>query len=164
MTDIETVLFVAQTQENVTECPPNTNTGRKVEEYLAAVGLPKGNPWCAAYAAWCGQRGLGDRWPAPLTGSCVALGTWATTKNVLKVNPARGALFLRWELVQGVWRFAHTGFITAESADKDGKWATIEGNTSGGGSREGWGVFPQRRSWSTNDRFVCWADLLTQGG
>lgn len=50
-------------------------------------------------------------------------------------------------------RFAHTFFVT-DPPDATGRWGTIEGNTSGGGSREGWGVFRQRRLFKSQDRFI----------
>lgn len=35
------------------------NDGKRIEEYLAYVGLGKGNPWCAAFVCWVyGQAGV----------------------------------------------------------------------------------------------------------
>src|SRR5690606_2232052 len=28
------------------------NTGKEIEKYLRYVGLPEGNPWCAAFVCW----------------------------------------------------------------------------------------------------------------
>lgn len=46
------------------------NTGKAVEAYLTYVGLPKGNPWCAAFVCWVfGQAGIEN----PRTGWSPAL-------------------------------------------------------------------------------------------
>ncbi|MES3016614.1 MAG: hypothetical protein V4721_02495 [Bacteroidota bacterium] len=38
-----------------------TNSGPAVEQYLRYVGLPKGNPWCAAFVCWVfGQAGVSN--------------------------------------------------------------------------------------------------------
>lgn len=152
MTEIERVLFVAATQVNVTECPPNTNSGLKVEEYLETVGLTKGQPWCAAFVAWCGRVALKKDWPLPLTGGCQALSVAAQAKGWQVERPAVGDVFLLW--FPKLNRFAHTGFIEAITGKQI---TTLEGNTSGAGSREGWGVFRRTRSFGTADRFIRWA-------
>lgn len=152
MTDLERVLFVAATQVNVTECPPNTNSGLKVEEYLETVGLLKGQPWCAAFVAWCGRVALKKAWPLPLTGGCQALHVWAKGKGWIVEQPAVGDVFLIW--FPKLNRFGHTGFIEAIAG---GTITTVEGNTSGAGSREGWGVFRRTRRFGTDDRFIRWA-------
>lgn len=161
---IERVLLVARTQRNVTECPPNTNRGLKVQDYLAAVHLPPGQPWCAAWVNWCGSEALGRTWPVPLAGGCETLHLWAVERGVWRTAPTTGVIFLQFrEWDQGGIhhaRYAHTGFVL--SRETAGRWATLEGNTSGGGSREGWGVFPQHRSWGPKDGFVYWWELLTE--
>jgi hypothetical protein len=148
---LERVLFVAQTQVNVTESPPNTNKGLKVEEYQRAVGIQVGkDPWCAGFLGWVGKTALGDDWPVPLVGGCATLADWAKKEGVLKDKPQLGDAFLLF--FPKLNRYAHVGFVT--DPVKDGKWGTIEGNTSGGGSREGWGVFRQRRAFGLLDRFI----------
>ena len=153
-TEIERVLFIADTQVLVTETPANTNTGPKVEEYLKSVGLAKGNPWCAAAVAWCGVKALGAHWPLPLTGSCQQLYEKAKAKNLVRSSPEIGDVFLLW--FPKLNRFAHTGFIE-KAGPKLYEWTTIEGNTSGAGSREGWGCFRRTRSFNPEDRFVRWS-------
>ena len=163
---VDRVLLVARTQRHLTECPPNSNRGLKVQDYLAAVHLAPGQPWCAAWVNWCGLEALGREWPVPLAGGCETLYRWAVAQEVWRPTPTTGAIFLQWR----EWttangghhaRYAHTGFVLMR--EPDGRWATLEGNTSGGGSREGWGVFPQRRAWGPKDGFVYWWELLTEG-
>jgi hypothetical protein len=146
------VLEVARQEVGVTEEPPGTNAGPRVEEYLATVGLKKGNPWCAAFVCWVGHAAVGDdAWMPPNTGGCAALGDWAKREGVRMLKPKIGDIFLLY--FPKLKRFAHTGFV-AGPPDESGKWATVEGNTSGGGSREGWGTFEHRRLFGPSDRFI----------
>ena len=150
MTDRELVLWIARSQVNVTEVPPNTNKGLKVEDYLATVGLSPGQPWCAAFVAWVGVYALGGRWPVPKVGGCALLGEWAAKKGLLKTTPEAGDVFLLY--FPKLKRFAHTGFILSAGTE----CVTVEGNTSGAGSREGWGVFERKRTFGPDDRFIRW--------
>lgn len=148
---LRNVIDAAVGELGTTEQPPGSNAGPKVEEYLNAVNLPKGQPWCAAFVAWVGVHALGKDWPVPHFGGCASLGAWAKHEGVLHQTPQVGDLFLLYFPKLG--RFAHVGFITDEP-DASGKWGTVEGNTSGGGSREGWGVFRQRRMFNVTDRII----------
>ncbi len=145
------VLATAVSELGVTEDPPGSNAGKRVEEYQRVVGLKKGAPWCAAFFAWCGVQVLAKDWPVPLVGGCASLGDWARKNAVLVYRPQVGDAFLLHFPKLG--RFAHVGLIT-EAQDAEGKYGTVEGNTSGGGSREGWGVFRQRRAWKPEDAFI----------
>lgn len=145
------LLAAAQAEIGTVEEPKGSNAGPKVEAYLKAVGLPKGNPWCAAFVAWVGVHALGAGWPVPHFGGCASLGAWAKHEGVLHQTPQVGDLFLLY--FPKLARFAHVGFIS-EEPDASGKWGTIEGNTSGAGSREGWGVFAHRRAFGPNDGII----------
>jgi hypothetical protein len=51
----------------------NTNTGERVNDYLAAAGLAPGNPWCGAFVTWVLRAALlatVSSWqkPVPLPG------------------------------------------------------------------------------------------------
>lgn len=151
MTSVALVLQVARSQINVTECPPNTNKGLKIRDYLASCHLGEGYPWCAAFVRWVGVFNMGDAWPVPAMAGCASLGDWAKEKGLLKDTPEPGDIFLMY--YPSLRRFAHAGFVVK----KDGEgWATIEGNTSGEGSREGWGVFGKVRTFGPHDRFIRW--------
>lgn len=157
------VLTVAYTFDGWTEIGGN-NRGQAVERFLKHVALEPGQPWCAAWVAYVGYYGCYDYatkksyWPLPKTGGCAYLGDVAKGKSVLVAMPEPGDVFLVY--FPSLKRFAHTGFCV--SANTDGSWVTIEGNTSGGGSREGWGVFERTRTFDAADRFIRWRTLLPE--
>jgi hypothetical protein len=161
---IEQVLAAARALEGVAEEPKNSNAGQMVERFLRLVGLSKGNPWCAAFVSFVGHHGLYDpqtkksAWPLPLTGGCTVLGEYALKHKVLDTTPERGDVFLLWHTVDGVQRFAHTGFVVAVL--EDGSCLTLEGNTNSDGSREGWLSTYKTRHFGANDRFVRWSTLV----
>ena len=109
------------------------NDGPKVETYLAAAGLKKGQPWCAAFVSWVYQQA---GYAKPRTGWSPAL--FPASQLVKQRKP--GVVF-------GIYypelkRIGHCGFVLSETTD----WLlTVEGNTNGGGSREGDGVYRKRR-------------------
>lgn len=151
-TAIDLVLCCSAATEGACESPPGSNAGPYVERILALVGLKKGDPWCIAHVSDVGSSALGNAWPLPLVGGCVTLAEFATAKNILFDTPAIGDVFLIWH--PELKRFAHGGFVIGANHD------TRSGNTSGSGSREGWLV--GRRTWAftSQDRFVRWANLL----
>ena len=77
---IKDVLKIARAEVGVAEVGGN-NRGRRVEEYLAAVGLGPGNPWCAAYVAWVMRQAEVRGWP--MTGDTWALEDWAREHGCL---------------------------------------------------------------------------------
>lgn len=153
----ELVLRVASATVGASEVPANTNAGPFVERCQKVTGNAKGDPWCASFVAMVGVSALGALWPVRKTGGCAELAAWANTKAVLQKKPAAADVFLIWHGELG--RFAHTGFVV--SVNPDGSCVTIEGNTSGGGSREGWIVAERARRFKPVDRFIRWADLVT---
>lgn len=159
---VERVLATALAFEDFTE-QGGENAGQVVERMLKGVGLVKGQPWCAAYVYHVGFNALryfdksGSLWGLPKTGGCAVLGDFATKRGILEATPQVGDVFLIY--FDNMHRFAHTGFILADLGG--GRYRTIEGNTSGGGSREGWGVFVRERTFKTKDRFVRWTKLMS---
>jgi len=151
VTPLGRVLLIARSQIGVTECPPNTNKGLKVSEYLRSCHLGEGHPWCAAFVRWVGRFALGEEWPIPAMAGCASLGEWAQKRGMLREGPEPGDVFLLY--YPSLRRFAHTGFVVSPA---NGGWVTIEGNTSGAGSREGWGVFQKQRTFGPEDRFIRW--------
>lgn len=140
----------AAADKPVREKPLGSNSGPEVEEYLASVGLGKGNPWCAAFIYWCFQqaaKALGSENPCVRHGH--VLTTWAkcaprqriTTQQAL-ANPSLikpGLVFIMDTGAPG--GAGHTGIVEKVVA---GVIHTIEGNTDGAGSREGTGVFRKK--------------------
>lgn len=156
LSPVDLVLRVSKKSVGASEHPPNTNSGPYVERVQKVTGNRKGDPWCASEVADTGLIALGDDWPLPLTGGCQVLADFAKTKGIRFLKPERGDVFLIWHPELG--RFAHTGFVVDQKAD--GSWVTHEGNTSGGGSREGWMKAERTRVFRPDDRFVRWINLL----
>jgi hypothetical protein len=124
----------------VTESGGN-NRGPRVEEYLAATGLPGGNPWCAAFV----------RWSFDQAGLKTDITAWSPTaydrkkvvwKNGWKDEFRQGQVFTIYYSRLG--RIGHTGF--ADRMVNENLVETVEGNTNDGGSREGDGVYRKKRS------------------
>lgn len=153
---VDLVLRVSAKSIGASEVPPNTNRGPYVERVLRRVGLKPGDPWCAAEVADTGVTALGDAWPLPLTGGCQVLYEWAAKKGCIATVPSPGDVFLVWH--PELKRFGHTGFIVRTNGD--GTCTTHEGNTSGGGSREGWLKAERTRAFKPEDRFIQWAELV----
>lgn len=109
------------------------NDGRRVEEYLAAVGLKKGDPYCAAFVSWVfKQAGYAE----PRTGWSPALFPAAKLVKAAMPGNVFGIYF------PALKRIAHCGFVERVNGD----WiTTIEGNTNVAGSREGEGVYRRLR-------------------
>lgn len=152
------VLEVAGNEVGVRE-QGGSNQGPRVDQYLAAVGLDSGYPWCAAFVYWGIQEAVGragGRNPFLRSAYCPAIDAWARDKDILVDHPKPGDVFL---LYSSSSRLAiHTGFVTAVAGST---FETIEGNTNIDGSSEGVGVFSRNRPINGRYRFVRWARLVT---
>jgi len=150
------VLAEAKRYLGVTEHPPGSNRGVEVDYWVLECGLdPVGAyPWCAAWVGQMGRQALGTAWPCPRTASVQQLVLWAKSQPGRWQNaPAVGDLFVLWNTA--LKRYAHVGFVVAIHGTQV---TTYEGNTSGGGSREGWGVFERTRPSGGSDiHFIRWA-------
>ena len=154
---IQLVLAEAHRYLGVTETPRGSNRGICVDYWIRECGLDptQGLPWCAAFVGQVGRQALGAAWPAPRTASVVQLTLWAQrVPDVWQSTPAVGDLFALWESGLTPPRYGHTGFVTGVEG---GKITTLEGNTNGGGGREGYGVFERIRTPGSSDRFIRWA-------
>lgn len=124
-----------------------TNAGPDVERFLASVGLPVGNPWCAAFASYCLDAARPEP-SAPHTRSGLASRFIARSSN-----KASDVLYGRYAPERGdlvIWRrgntiYGHIGIVD----DWDGACGyVIEGNTSSGiygSQRDGDGVHRRYR-------------------
>ena len=137
------------------------NRGTAVETYLRSVGLPAGQPWCAAFVRFRFEAAavkLGADLPDhfPDSGWVPAYVAWAKQRGVwlpmadareapLQVRP--GDLCAFW--FESKLRCAHIG-IVVEPATEDG-FFSVEGNTGGGVGveRDGDGVWRKWRRWSS---------------
>lgn len=76
------------------EYPMGSNSGPEVDEYLAYVGLPPGNPWCAAFACAVVYRtliGMGIYTNYhPKTGSTHELLEWGEDNGTVVSTPEPG--------------------------------------------------------------------------
>lgn len=144
------------------------NRGKAVETYLRAVGLPAGNPWCAAFVRYrleAAAAALKSALPSSLpdSGWCPSYYEWARVHGywipvgpiVTAISdgrqapqmPRRGDLCCFWFAAKG--RHAHIGIVTVVEARGV---RTVEGNTGPDFGteveREGDGVFAKLRRWS----------------
>lgn len=136
---------VAESQLYVREAT-GENDGREVEKYLRVTGLKKGNPWCAAYVAWCHTE-LNIPNPESAWSPNWFRANLVYRRNVARIKPFKsrpGQVFgLYYENKK---RVAHIGLITGETLLH---YTTIEGNTNGAGSNEGDGVYRKIRKKET---------------
>jgi hypothetical protein len=121
--------------------------------YLHCCGLGKGYAWCSAFVKWClTECGVDTR----------TITAWAaTTYNYSKVVYARGRIvqqpqpgdvFQLWDYRYA--RVAHTGFY--HSRVTDDIYESVEGNTNGGGSADGDGVYRRKRSLKATYALTRW--------
>lgn len=137
------LIETAQSQIGVREYTGN-NDGVQVELYLKVSNLNKGNPWCAAFVAWCyKQCGIS----APVSGYSPL---WFRSNAVI-YRRGLGQSFYNSNIqcgdVFGIYfpdmkRIAHVGII--ESINRN-YITTVEGNTNDMLSRDGDGVYRKRR-------------------
>jgi hypothetical protein len=110
------------------------NRGPQVDQYLAAVRLDPGFPWCAAFAFWCFEmaaRRMGITNPMPRTASTRRLWELAD-RHFRDPNPAPGRVYV---LDHGNSQ-GHTGIVL--SVDALGNvFEEVSGNTNAAGAREG---------------------------
>jgi lysozyme family protein len=157
---------VAQSQIGVLEQPLGSNRGPEVEQYQAAVGIGKGEPWCAAFAYWCFQQAaisLKRVNPVIKTGSVVEHWDLAR-KNGIPVVMTPSARQNPELLKPGMLFIMATGGGTGHTGIVEkivgGRIVTIEGNTNDNGSREGIGVFRRttRNIASINRGFIDYSN------
>jgi hypothetical protein len=144
------VLRVAAEEIGVLENPLGSNSGPRVDQYLASVGLNARDgsfPWCAAFIYFCfrdGAGNLGVTNPASKTAGAVDVWNLAGARGIDRVSMAEASDTPA--LVQPGMVFVlstggghgHVGLV--EKIDGV-VLTTIEGNTNESGGREGIGVF-----------------------
>lgn len=162
MSRIDDVLAVASKEIGVTEVG-FSNSGPRVNQYLASVGLGPGQPWCAAFVHWiCDQGGIPEStWDGLHNKAyCPTIESWARSKGILKATPERGDfMLLQMQDSEGVYS-GHIGIVDRVDGSEI---HTIEGNTSpqgsGGSDANGGGVYRRTRA-DTSSKYVRWAALL----
>lgn len=149
---LPTAIVHIATKEIGIEEVNGTNCGPRVDQYKAATVLPPHEqwPWCAAFVDWCILQAMTasgvketPTFTRPKTASAWDLEQWSLkqddTTNT-KRNPGRD--IKAGDIV--IFTFSHVGIATGEP-DSSGLVPTIEGNTDGGGSREGGIVMNKKR-------------------
>ena len=126
-----------------------TNCGPRVNEYKAATWLdPKAAwPWCAAFICWVVREAVEQKdveCKRPQTASAWDFENWAkqqSGKGVELRKPTNEDI-KAGDIV--VFEFSHIGLAVGD-VDAKGYVKTVEGNTNGGGSREGGSVLEKSR-------------------
>lgn len=154
----DAALKFAAAQIGVTEHPPGSNWGGKVEQWIRLAGYTSPVPWCGCFAnAACMAGGLpsGAGWigytPAIIAHARNGTGGWSW-----HTNPAAGDLVLFD--TPGGDPAVHVGMV--EHPIDPGHVRTIEGNTSsgtGGSQDNGGGVFHRDRLSTPSWRIVGYA-------
>jgi len=120
------------------------NDGERVEGYLAAVGLKKGQPWCAAFVSFIFKEA---GYVAPRTGWSPSL---FPVKRLVKAAAPGNVFGIYFPALK---RIAHCGFVKK----MEGDWvSSIEGNTGRGGGRDGDGVHRRKRHKRTVYKYADW--------
>lgn len=142
--NLATAIVAAATKEIGTAEVNGSNCGPRVDIYKAATNLPPHEswPWCAAFVCWCVQQALlatGKQetygFHRPQTASAWNFENWSLAQdNTTQTKRSPGSDIQAGDIV--IFTFSHIGIATGKP-DKDGMVPTIEGNTDGGGSREG---------------------------
>lgn len=128
------------------------NDGPDVLKYQKACGLTSGYSWCACFVKWCfNQAGV----PTPIT-------AWSPTchnkNNIVMMSGSyrkevqKGDVFTIY--FNSLKRIGHTGFVTRKFGVNSVE--TVEGNTNGGGSRDGDGVYVRIRPKNTLYSITRW--------
>lgn len=153
----DTIVAIAMDEIGVFEIPKNSNRGPRVDQYKAATWLPAAQawPWCAAFVCWvvreamsvCGVKET-NTFKRPRTAGAWDFINWSlaqdnTTKTLR--NP-KAKDIQPGDII--VYTFSHIG-IAASTANKDGAFRAVEGNTDESGSREGGGVYLKVRNVSS---------------
>ena len=148
-------LNIAISQVGVMEDPPGSNRGKKVEEYLASVGLDGGQFWCAAFLYWCFKKAsekMGRKNPVLKTGHCMTHWRDSPAKKIPAADALNKPSLLKPGhifIINTGGSHGHTGIV--ESVE-GGFIHTIEGNSDPAGGRNGIGVFRNTRKISKINR------------
>lgn len=135
------------------------NDGPLVRLYHRITRTQAGGAWCAALQAFV-LFILGGQNPLEPNAYCPNIAKDAEAKGILDQRPEVDDLILFWHRVDGVFRFAHIGYVLAVNAD--GSLVTIEGNTNNDGSRDGWQEVKKDRRLGEHDKVVHWHRLIPE--
>ena len=108
-----------------------TNTGEKVDEYLASAGVGPGNPWCASFVTWsleqAGHKMDGGGWAGVQTWVRAAEAKTNDLQIVDAANARPGDIVVYdWGGQEDFGADGHIGFL-ASNVEGD-KFTALEGN------------------------------------
>lgn len=139
MTYREKALRIAEGELGVTEFPPGTNRGPRVNQYLAAADLGPGYPWCMAFVNWAyKQAGLDLEYPNEASVGFFL--DWAKRNGYVVHAPQRGDVVC-YRFDADDWP-DHTGIVVDASLTRI---VAIEGNTAYGDDANGGKVMHRTR-------------------
>ena len=122
-----------------------SNSSPMIDQYLKHVGFDYPVPWCAAFVSWnlhqVGVDNPSSAWSPSFARDkdVIWFGKHGFKKGYSAAKCGDCVTFYYSRL----GRVGHVGFYI--KSDKSGYFITIEGNTNGGGSREGDGVYMKKR-------------------
>lgn len=141
---------IARGEVGVTEQPPFSNRGPRVEEYQRATWLEgTGWPYCAAFVCWVVQKAIQQgllketaTFKRPRTAGAWDLLNWSLAQdNTIRTKRSPGSDILAGDII--IFTFSHCGL--AVGSPVSGFFQTVEANTDRAGSREGGGVYAKTR-------------------
>jgi hypothetical protein len=139
------IVRIAQSEIGTSEIG-GSNCGPRVNEYKSATKLnPKAPwPWCAAFACWVILKAMEGKqcpWRRPTTAGAWDFENWAIKQPGVSLlrNPKPKDIKAGDILV---YIFSHIGFAAKDGAPV---CTAIEGNTDGGGGRDGGSVMAKAR-------------------
>lgn len=157
-------LQIAQGQVGQAEIPKGSNSGPMVDEYLRSVGLKPGYAWCQAFVYWCYEQAAGQLdLPNPVFKTAGVQDCWNRTTGrnhtvgLVKADAKQRPGLIRpgdqFILSFGAGR-GHTGLVeqVVTSKERGVILHTVEGNSNGDGSREGYEVVRHVRN--LNDKVL----------
>jgi hypothetical protein len=134
-------LEIAISQIGQSEQPKGSNSGPMVDQYLKAVGLNPGYPWCQAFVNWCFEKAaeqMGKAEPVPNTGGVLKCWDMMSLNHRILQREAVSRPQLVKPGMQFVMNYGHGQGHTGIVERIEGLVLhTIEGNTNEAGSREG---------------------------
>lgn len=147
----ERLATILEAEVGVREVPLNSNKGARVQEYQSATWLSgTGWAWCAAFICWGVLQVRRDLESLSLDLPCnrpETAGAW-DFERWARGEPLPVRLHKpRTKIKRGdilVYEFSHIGLAVED--EKSGSVKTVEGNTNLSGSREGGGVYIQKRA------------------
>ena len=138
------VLQTAAGELGIMEIPRGSNSGPRINQYLASVNLGPGFFWCAAFVYWCfneSYKNLNRNNPVFKTAGCMHHWNKTTVKKITKDEAVNNPGLIKPAhifIINHGGGKGHTGIVERVQG---GSIYTIEGNSNTDGSRNGIGVF-----------------------